>query len=229
MFKRIPGLKLIWLVLILALVTVCTPNSEESKSVAKVDADISPEKFGIDGSKGVPIGLTQGSRAPAFSSRANDGSSFDLYSELQRGPVVILFYRGKWCPSCNRHMSHFNDSVNFILEKGAKVIAITPELRKNAGEFAMNTNTKFPIISDPTNTIMNAFGVSYSVTEKYETSIKSSKGVSISENNGSEEAKLPVPATYVIGQDGYIKYSHFDLNYRNRASVTNILNYLERD
>ena len=123
-------------------------------------------------------------------------------------------------------MSNLNDSVSYILEKGAQLIAISPELSQNADEFASNTSTEFPIISDPTNTIMNAFDVTFKATDAYSDRIMNRYEVSIADNNGSEEAFLPVPATYIIQPDGTINYVHFDLNYRRRASVKDILSNL---
>ena len=216
-----------WLLAAFFLLTNCTPTQSDSETITTSKQENTPEKYDVDSSKGIPEGLIAGSRAPAFSSRAIDGSSFDLYSELQKGPAVVMFYRGSWCPVCNRHMSHFNDSVKYLLNKGVRIVAITPEIRKNANEFAENTSTTFPIISDPTNTIMNAYGVSYVMTDEKVISLQENKNINIAEHNGNDESTLPVPATYVIGQDGYVKYAHFDLNYRKRASVTEILKHIE--
>ncbi len=194
-------------------------EGEENESPISID----PGSFGIDMIEGLPEGLAAGTKAPGFAGRDQNGESFDLYSRLREGPVVLVFYRGKWCPVCNRYMSAFNDSVNYILQKGAQVVAVTPELRSNAKEFASATGTEFPIISDPSNTIMDAFGVTFRVTDSYVDKIEKSKSVNIAENNGSEDSSLPIPATYIIDQTGNINFVHFDLNYRNRASVAEIL------
>ncbi len=73
---------------------------------------------------------------------------------------------------------------------------------------------------------MNNYKVLFSVTEDYQKKIVDKLESNIAENNGKTEAQLPVPATYVIGKDGIIKYAQFDLNYKNRASIDEILNAL---
>ena len=213
----------------LIFTVACTSGTESETSQEKEKSIVAMDtvSLGIDTDAKVPQGLQVGSKAPGFAGRDNNGQSFDLYTNLKKGPVILKFYRGKWCPICNSHMSAFNDSVQYILQKGAQIVAITPELPPNSNEFAENTATEYPIISDPTNTIMNAFDVTFKVTDEYVAKIENSKGVNIAENNGNDNSYLPVPATYIIGQNGTIEFVHFDLNYRNRASVKEILEYLK--
>lgn len=218
-------------ILALAMITACSTSGnkaaeEDPSEVTSAETANDPASFGIDTSAELPAGLTPGNKAPGFAGRDISGQSFDLYSELRNGPVVVMFYRGKWCPVCNRYMSAFNDSIQYITQRGARVVAITPELPSNAREFATNTGSEFSIISDPTHTIMDAFDVTFTATEEYQEKTLNNHGVSIMENNGGREAVLPVPATYVIDGTGSIIYSHFDLNYRNRASVSQILEAL---
>ncbi|MDH5396832.1 MAG: AhpC/TSA family protein [Cyclobacteriaceae bacterium] len=181
------------------------------------------KELGIDESTGIPSGLRVGDKAPGFGARDISGEPFDLYSVLNDNPVVLIFYRGKWCPVCNRHMAAISDSVNQISQLGARVIAVTPELREHAQEFTNNTNLKFPVISDPGNNIMDAFKVTFKVTPEYEEKVANSHAVRISENNGTGEAFLPVPATYIIDKEGTITYAQFDLNFYRRATVKEIV------
>jgi len=184
-------------------------------------------KFGIDASAGVPQGLLEGDKAPDFVATDTEGNDVSLASLLEKGPAILMFYRGQWCPVCNRHLNAFQDSVQLLLAKGASVIAIAPETTENAQKTLENTKVKFPIIPDTEGKIMDAYKVSFKVTEDYVSKIETHLNTNIAQNNGSSESKLPVPATYIIQPDGTISYAHFDLNYTNRASVKELLAHLE--
>lgn len=206
-------------------------------NTGKIDGDEKPadintppptlQELGIDDSMEVPEGLSVGSSVPGIGARDLEGKPIDLYTLLKESPVVLIFYRGKWCPHCNKYMANIQDSVALLRHTGAKVIAITPETRANAKEMTANNALKFPIISDPGRNIMNAFKVTYKVNHEYSEKIKAGKGFSIAENNGTSEEYLPVPATYIINSEGKIVYRHFDLNYRKRPNVSELLQVLK--
>jgi len=212
----------------------CNSNKEvQSENNESITDDNNPntsnpyEKFGVDYSMGVPTGLAVGDKVSGFAGRDIFRETVDLYSILKTKPVVIVFYRGKWCPNCTRHISDFSDSVKYILAKGVHVIAITPETVDNAKEFAKETGANFSIFSDPGGNIMKAFKVDFNVTEEYQTKIQENHNVNIAVNNGTDNARLPVPATYIISKEGIVEYVHFDIDYKNRASVKEILKQLD--
>jgi peroxiredoxin len=76
-----------------------------------------------------PEGLFINSKAPDFKSKDQDGKDVSLRELRKKGPVVIVFYRGNWCPYCNRHLQQLQDSLQLIKQKGAQLVAITPELQ----------------------------------------------------------------------------------------------------
>ncbi|HET6243155.1 MAG: AhpC/TSA family protein [Bacteroidetes bacterium] len=172
-----------------------------------------------------PSGLKKGEKAPAFIAKDHAGNSIDLYSILQKGPVVLMFYRGEWCGYCTREMSEFQDSLHYITEKGAYVIAITPETNNNISKTIEKTKASFSIIHDEESKIMTSYKTSFVVdsatVEKYK-----KWNVDLEEANGNKDHILPVPATYVIGKDGIIKYVFFDKDYSKRATVKDIINAL---
>jgi len=183
------------------------------------------QKMGYDLGKGRPVGLKAGVKAPDFKAKDKDGKTVQLSEELGKQPVVLIFYRGQWCPVCTRYLAGFQEGIPKINAKGAKVIAITPETPDNMEKTIEKTKIDFSIVQD-TGGIMNDYKVLFSVTEDYQGRIQKGKDVNIAANNGKTVAQLPVPATYVIGKDGMIKYAHFDLNFKNRASVEDILKHL---
>lgn len=172
-----------------------------------------------------PTGLKVGDVAPMFSAKDQNGKTVMLKQALKKGPVVILFYRGQWCPFCNKQLSNFSDSLQMLIGKGASVLAITPETEENVKKTVEKTRSSFSILDDHGMAIMKMYKVNFSVDENTITKYKG-YGIDFDKANGSNGANLPVPATYIIGKDGIIKYVFFNTDYRQRASVHDILNNL---
>jgi len=167
--------------------------------------------------------LKVGNNAFLFSSVDQYGKVVDLKTELKKGPVVLFFYRGSWCPYCNKQMAELEDSISLIRAKGATVIAVTPETKQSMKKIINKSKADFSIIHDEGYKIMNAYNVSFNVDSSTLAKYKS-MNLLLSEANGTNDVKLPVPATYIIGTDGKIKYSYFDTNFRIRVSVAELLN-----
>ncbi len=163
--------------------------------------------------------------APAFTGIDQNGNTISSTELLKKGPVVIFFYRGEWCPYCNRQIMELQDSLQLVLDKGASVVAITPSAPENIDEIISNTKATFSIVYDKNYTIMTDFGVAYEVSTGTKILHKLG-GINVKKENNSDEAILPVPATYIIGTDGKIKYVFYDVNYKNRATVKSILQAL---
>jgi len=190
------------------------------------ESDIKWLKIGYDLEKIRPTGLKVGMKAPDFTLKAPNGTTVKLSEELKKQPVVLMFYRGQWCPICTRYLAEFQKSVPQIAAKGAKIIAITPETNQGIAKTVEKTKIDFTVLNDINESVMSSYKVLFSVTDEYQERIRKGKEIDIAMNNGKTMAQLPVPATYVIGQDGIIKFVQFDLNYKNRASVADIVKHL---
>jgi len=112
------------------------------------------------------------------------------------------------------------------IKEKAKIIAITPETNENIAKTIEKAGTDFTILSDVDMSVTGDYKGLFSVTNDYQDKIRTKLESDIAFNNGKTEAQLPVPATYVIGQDGVIKFVQFDLDYRNRASADDIVKHL---
>ena len=172
-----------------------------------------------------PEGLKVGDAAPMFTAKDQNGKTVKLKKALKNGPVVVLFYRGQWCPFCNKQLSHFSDSLQMLTAKGATILAITPETGENVKKTIEKTKASFPVLEDAGMAIMKMYKVNFAVDENTITKYKG-YGIDFDKANGSNGANLPVPATYIIGKDGIVKYVFFNKDYRKRASVLEILNNL---
>ncbi len=172
-----------------------------------------------------PEGLKVGDKAPMFSAKNQDGKEMNLKKLLKKGDVVMLFYRGQWCPYCNQQLKKVNDSLQMIIAKGATVLAITPETAENIAKTIEKTNAGFSIIEDMNLAIMKSYKVNFAVDENTIAKYKN-YGIDFEKANGSNSTNLPVPATYIIGKKGKIKYAFFDVDYKKRASVKDIIQHL---
>lgn len=172
-----------------------------------------------------PQGLAVGTSAPDFSAKDQYGKTIVLKDILKKGPVVLIFYRGEWCPYCNKQLSELNDSIPMITAKGAKVIAVSPENAMNVEKTVKKTKAGYSIVSDNNTRIMSDYRVNFipdvETTAKYK-----SYGIDLTERNGTNGNNLPVPTVYIVDRTGKITYKHMDENFMKRASVREILNHL---
>ncbi len=168
-------------------------------------------------------GLKTGDMAPKFTAVDNTGKVLSLKSLLKSHKAVVLFfYRGQWCPYCNKQIKELQDSLQLLTGKGAYVVGVTPETSENINKTIDKTHASFSIIQDKGYTIMKAYQVNYTVDAELLGKLKN-YGVDLEKNNGNTDHVLPVPATYVIDQSGKIIYVHFDKDYTKRASVNSIM------
>lgn len=168
-------------------------------------------------------GLSVGQQAPSFNGTDQNGKTIDLKKILKTNKsVVLFFYRGQWCPYCNKHIKELQDSLQLLTGKNAYVIGVTPETKDNINATIKKTSAAFSVIQDADDSIMKAYGVAFRMDDdtfaKYKT-----YGVDLEANNGNTRHTLPVPATYIISPSGKIKFVQFDSNYQKRASVKSLL------
>lgn len=171
-------------------------------------------------------GLRMGEAAPAFAAVDNTGKALNLKALLKKHKAVVLFfYRGQWCPYCNKQISHLQDSLQLLTAKGAYVIGVTPETGENINKTIDKTHASFSIIQDKNYTIMKSYQVNYVVDGAMLAKLKN-YGVDLEKNNGNTDHVLPVPATYIIDRSGKITYAHVDKDYTKRPPVSDLLNAL---
>lgn len=172
-----------------------------------------------------PAGLQVNDKAPEFTAKDQNDKVISLKDKLKDGKVVLIFYRGQWCPYCNKELTHMEDSLSLITSKGATVIAITPEQPANVEKTIGKTKATYSILTDDKLKIMKDYDVAYAVDpamiEKYK-----SFGIDFSSANGDNGANLPVPAVYIIDKKGNITYRYFDADYTKRPSILEISEHL---
>ena len=170
-----------------------------------------------------PEGLFINSKAPDIKAKDQSGAEINLKELRKKGPVVIIFYRGNWCPYCNKELTRLQDSLQLITEKGASVIAVTPEASEGINKTIEKTKAVFPIIHDEEMKIAKAYKVAYEVDERTAGRYKSFGTDLLAINQQKLKAWLPVPAVYIVNKDGAVTYRYFNEDYKKRPFVKDIL------
>jgi peroxiredoxin len=169
--------------------------------------------------------LRRGNTMPSFTLPNASGEEVSSDGLLQKGPLVISFYRGNWCPYCNLELKALQDHLPQIREYGAQLIAISPQLPDESLTIKEKHSLDFEVLSDVGNHVARQFGLVYSVVKKLR-AIYKEFGFDIPEYNGDESYELPFPATYIVGQDGTILQSFVDADYTRRMEPADIVEYL---
>jgi peroxiredoxin len=182
--------------------------------------------FFITSAQDKPEGLFINSKAPDFKANDQNGNEVNLKDLRKKGSVIVIFYRGNWCPYCNKELTRFQDSLQLLKDKGAQVVAITPEGAEGISKTVEKTKATFPIITDKDMKIAKGYQVSFEVDEKTMARYKNA-GIDLLANNvQKEKAFLPVPAVYIVNKDGAVTFRYFDADYRKRVFVKDILKEL---
>lgn len=174
-----------------------------------------------------PEGLFINSKAPDFRAMDQFGQELRLKDVLKDSLVVLVFYRGQWCPYCNRYLKKLEDSLLLIKQKGARLIAVSPEKPENVLLTIEKTGATYPILYDKDMKIMKAYDVAFEVDERTVNRYKNAD-IDLAANNGQKDkVYLPVPALYIINKEGAIIFRYFEPDYKKRLSVQEILEELK--
>lgn len=170
-----------------------------------------------------PEGLFINSKAPDFKAKDQNGVDINLKDIRKKGPVVIIFYRGNWCPYCNKELTRLQDSLQLITEKGAQVIAVTPEASEGIGKTIEKTKATFSIVHDEEMKIAKSYKVAYDVDERTTSRYKSFGNDLLAVNQQKLKVVLPVPAVYIVNKEGSVTYRYFNEDYKKRPAIKDIL------
>lgn len=170
-----------------------------------------------------PPGLPVGSKAPLFEAASGRGDRVRLQDELERGPVVLVFYRGGWCPYCNRQLHALQERIEEFRRRGTLIIAVSVDRPQKAREMVEAGRLDFPVIPDPSADLLEKYNAVMFVPEDLARMYKEKYGIDLEAASGRRDHLIAVPATYVIAPDGKIVFAHSDRDYKNRPSVDDVL------
>ena len=168
-----------------------------------------------------------GDTAPDFTLNDPEGKPVFSRELLSRGPLVVSFYRGIWCPYCNLDLQALQAALSDITARGASVVAISPQTAANSRKSLRNNKLTFPILSDVRSEVANAFGIRFKLPD-YLAELYKQFGNNLPIFNNDPSWVLPMPARYVIDIDGIIAYSEVNPDYTRRPEPEDILAALRR-
>ena len=170
--------------------------------------------------------LKVGDKVPDFNLPNAVGEEVRLKELLDKGPVILNFYRGGWCPYCNLELNAYQKHIPDINELGASLVAISPQTPDNSLSTAEKNELKFQVLSDVGNKVANQFGLVFKVPSELQ-EIYNNFGITLPKFNGDESWELPMPGTYVIDKDGTVSYAFADADYTKRAEPDEVIAKLE--
>ncbi len=177
-------------------------------------------------------GLEVGQKAPDFTLPNANGDNRTLSDMLKKGPVIVTFYRGSWCPYCNDQLYAYQENLEKIQTMGSQLVAISPERPQSMVDHVLVKDLEFEVLSDSGNEVIRAYDLVWFADEK--TIARTSKyvekktGETLAERNGLSGAELPIPGTFVINKDGIVTYAFVNQNYKKRAPIKDVMAAVEK-
>jgi len=168
-----------------------------------------------------------GDSAPPFTLEDGYGNVVKSDDLLKKGPLILSFYRGVWCPYCNLELQALEAAKPNFDRFGALVVAISPQTAPNSRKSARQNNLSFPILSDVKGNVGAAFGLRFELPDYLVNLYKSLKN-DLPTFNDDPSWSLPMPARYVIGQDATILYSEVNPDYTRRPEPEDMIPVLQQ-
>ena len=180
--------------------------------------------YGI--AQGQPEGLFIGAKAPDFKGVDQFDRLVQLREVAKKKPVLLVFYRGHWCPHCIRLLTRIQDSLPFFTAKGVTVIAISPESKESRTKTLEKTKAGFALVHDSALLISRLYDVSYTLSESQLARYRSGS-IDLAKINHPNPAALPVPSVFAIGKDYTITFRFFDPDHKRRTQVAELLSLFQ--
>jgi len=174
-------------------------------------------------------GLKVGEKVENFSAQNIFGDTVSLSNLLEKGPLVIVFYRGHWCPICNKHLKNLESNLERVYEKGAQLVAVSPENSEFLKLTADKTNASFTLLYDEGYKISDQFELTFRPDSASRAMYKNVLGGDLKKAHSDDSQQLPIPATYILNEEGEIVWRHFDPNYKKRAKIEDIIANIPTD
>lgn len=191
------------------------PFSEEDKMIMQRAAD--------DLKRSMPSpGLKTGTRAPDFTLNNAFGQAVTLSEQYKKGPVILVFYRGAWCPFCNLHLHALHKSLDEFKKYNGQLILVTPQTPDRSAEQIKKDNLEFEVLSDLDSRVMKQYQLYFELPDDL-IQVYKKAGLDIEDFNGEGRAVLPVPGSFVIDQNGTIRTMQANTDYKQRMEPADIL------
>ena len=168
-----------------------------------------------------------GDQAPSFTLPGVDGRAVSLHDILAAGPVVVVFYRGGWCPYCNLQLRALQAVLPQIEAAGGRLVAISPQTPDESLSTQQKAGLGFDVLSDAGSTTSRRYGLVH-VVDQATREVLRQFGNDLERINGTDAWELPVPATYVIDRSGAVVFAHAEADYRRRVEPNAVVAALQQ-
>jgi peroxiredoxin len=196
-------------------------NPEFMKSVDHIIAQAKAFQLGGDA-----IGLNQ--QAPDFELPDPQGKVISSLDLLAKGPLVVTFYRGSWCPYCNLQLRALQARLSEIHALGAELVAISPQVADGSMTKDEISEMDFLVLSDQDAKVASQYGVAWQVPEVLLEHMRVGRELDLEAINNGNGSVLPIPATFIIGRDGVVIWRYVDVDYRTRSEPDDIIAALQK-
>ncbi|SDL20673.1 peroxiredoxin-like family protein [Kriegella aquimaris] len=188
-----------------------------------VDDIISKAKAFQEGGDAIKIGQ----KAPGFELPNPEGKPISLDSLLDKGPVVVTFYRGDWCPYCNLQLRALQARLGDIHALGATLVAISPQVPDGSMTKDEISEIDFIVLSDQDAKVASQYGVAWQVPEFLKEHMRVDRNLELEKINNGNGSVLPIPATFVLERDGVVTWRYVNVDYRTRSEPEEIIEALQ--
>ncbi len=199
---------------------VLDANPEGFKSIQNFENELSEK----DAFK---LALRKGAKIPDFTLPNAYGEQTSIKDLYQKGLLVIVFYRGQWCPFCNLYLRNLQKSLSLIQNNPASLVAISPQTPTSSLATKKEFDLDFEVLSDVGGTVGKMFNLIYTVPE-YLTKTYKDFGIDIEQFNGKGNIQLPYPATYIIDNEGVILQDFVSASLNKRQDPEEIIHFLKQ-
>ncbi|MBU5670749.1 peroxiredoxin-like family protein [Paenibacillus brevis] len=176
---------------------------------------------------GIAYGRQEGQKAKDFTLKNALGETVNLYDELSKGPVVLTFYRGGWCPFCNTQLKSYQKVLPNIEALGARLIAVSPQSPDNTLSQKEKEELTFQVLSDTNGLVAAFYNILYDVPDYMQNMMKQI-GMDLTEYNATDRWILPIPSTFMIDESGIIRSAYVNPDFMQRLDPEDILYELRK-
>jgi peroxiredoxin len=162
--------------------------------------------------------LLIGQTVPNSTLQTVDGDPVSLKALTMQKPTVLIFYRGGWCPYCNRQLSGLKNIEGQLDELGYQILAISPETPAQLQQQKLQTKFSVTLLADPGLEAISGFGIGFYVSDEQRTTYKSKWDISLTSDKTSGTAVLPAPAVFILDTKGKVLFSYVNPDIKTRIS-----------
>lgn len=170
--------------------------------------------------------INVGDKAPEFSLSNHKGDTISLSKMLESGPVVLTWYRGAWCPFCNMQLRNLQRLLPQFNSYGVTLVALSPEKPDGSLSVKEQNELEFEVLSDFDNVVAKKYGIVFKLSEELSHHYKATFQINLEGCNGTLSDELPLAATYVINQQGIVRYAYLDVDHTKRAEPADIIDVI---